>query len=183
MNSSNERAERNTKTEETPVTSLPIGNPIGEDTRIEKSGKNDVISSSPEDNALPDSERANLQWEIEKFLANFTFFLDLSWKALGLFFAILGGILAIYFGKDSSNKDVIKFLLVAPLIMSIILSLIFFASGKLWMNLIPKIDDIAKKLEMTTTPNFRLLTSLFYVFGLTLIATAAGLIWLIGRLV
>ncbi len=105
---------------------------------------------------------AKLRWEYEQFLAKFMFFLDLGWKAVGLFYAILGGILAIYFAKESSNKDVVKFLLYAPLIMSIILSFIFSASGFVWVNRIPKVDEIVKKLEMTTTPNFRILTSVFF---------------------
>lgn len=183
MNSSNERAGRNAKTEKIPVTSSPPGNPSGEDTRIEKSSKNDVTSSSPEEKALPGFERDRLQWEFEKFLANFTFFLDLALKAVGLFYAILGGILSIYFAKDSKNEDVVKFLLFAPLFMSIILGLAFLIGGFLWQGATPKANDIANKLGMTTAPNFKLLTWLLYVFGLTFLATGAGLIWLIYRLV
>jgi len=104
-------------------------------------------------------------------------------KAVGLFYAILGGILSIYFAKDSKNEDVVKFLLVAPLIMSIILGLAFLIGGYLWQGATPRAKDIADKLKMTTAPNFNLLTWLLYVFGLTFLATGAGLIWLIYRLV
>ncbi len=134
-------------------------------------------------NVMKDSERAKFQWEYEQFLAKFTFFLDLGWKAVGLFYAVLGGILAIYFTKDLKEPSVVKFLLYAPLVISIILSLIFSGCGILWWGLISKVDTIAKvELKMTTTPNFRILTSLFFVFTLALGFTALGLWWLIEQL-
>jgi hypothetical protein len=139
-------------------------------------------SFEEKDNALPDTERTKLQWEFEKFLANFTFFLDLALKAAIFFYAVLGGILSIYFAKDVVNKDVVKFLLYAPLIMSIILTLSFFIGGNLWKGAVPSAKNIADRLEMTTAPDFRLLTWILYVSGFTFLATAAGLLWLIYRL-
>lgn len=157
---------------------------IGGEATIVKSGDTTVSSSSSEDNVIEDSERAMFQWEYEQFLAKFMFFLDLGWKAVGLFYAVLGGILAIYFTKDLKEPDVVKFLLYAPFYMCIILSLIFFGCGILWWGLISKVDDIVNKnLKMTTTPNFRILTSLFFVFTVALGFTAWGLSWLIGRLI
>jgi hypothetical protein len=146
-------------------------------------GENNVSLASSEANAPPDYERAKLQWEFEKFLANFTSFLDLGLKAVVFFYAVLGGILSIYFAKDSANKDVVKFLLYAPLIMSLILTATFFLGAWTWSRAIPNAREIAKRLEMTTTPKFELLTWLLVVFGLTFIATGLGLFWLINRLV
>jgi hypothetical protein len=179
MKSSEGKTEVGTKIKEVEETFNPIVNSTGEQTGVVLSGGNDFTP----DNVLSDTERAKLQWEFEKFLANFTFFLDLGLKAVGLFYAVLGGILSIYFVKDAVNKDVVKFLLYAPLIMSIILGLTFFIGGKLWEGAIPKAKSIANRLGMTTTPDFRLLTWLLYVFGLTFLLTTLGLGWLIFRLV
>jgi len=182
MNSFEEEGTRLTELEETPDMSNQID--VSSEANIVKSGENTNISSPPEDNVIKDSERAKLQWEYEQFLAKFMFFLDLGWKAVGLFYAVLGGILAIYFTKDLKEPSVVKFLLYAPFYMSIILSLIFFGCGILWWRLIPEVNTIAKvKLKMKTIPNFRILTSLFFVFTLALGFTAWGLWWLIGRLV
>lgn len=184
MNSSEKRHSSKTKIQEVFDTSIPTAHgAVGEPKGMVMSGGNALVHPSPEDNAVPDSERAGLQWEFEKFLANFTFFLDLALKAVGLFYAILGGILSIYFAKDSKNEDVVKFLLFAPLIMSIILGLAFLIGGYLWQGAAPRAKDIADKLKMTTAPNFNLLTWLLYVFGFAFLATGAGLIWLIYRLV
>lgn len=151
-----------------------------------KSGENTAVSSSSAGTlgtVITGDERAQLQWEYEQFLAKLMFFLDLGWKAVGLFYAVLGGILAIYFTKDLKEPAVVKFLLYAPLIISISLSLIFFGCGILWWRLISKVEDIVEALKMTTTPNFRILTSLFWVFAVALGFTAWALSWLIGRLI
>jgi hypothetical protein len=183
MAPSNEENSRPTKVDDSFHISEQIKD-SGDEVTIVKSGDKTISSSSSEDNVIKDSERAGFQWEYEQFLAKFTFFLDLGWKAVGLFYAVLGGILAIYFTKEVKEPSVVKFLLYAPFYMSIILSLIFFGCGILWWRLISKVDPIAKvKLKMTTTPNFKILTSLFFVFTFALGFTAWGLWWLIEQLV
>jgi hypothetical protein len=128
-----------------------------------------------------DEERVKLQWQYEQFYAQFMFLLDLGWKAVGLFYAVLGGILIVSFAKDPSDKHVIKFLLYAPYCMSITLSAIFLFCGVLWLFRIRKFNTKVASLYMTTL-NFHFLNLLYFVFGGVLAGTTCGLRWLIEQL-
>ncbi|HLM01774.1 MAG TPA: hypothetical protein VK400_12020 [Pyrinomonadaceae bacterium] len=145
MSSSEKKDTQPTRVQE----NLDVSNQTNASSEAEN-GKSDEAKSNfslSENKDIRDKKRIKLQWKYEQFYAQFMFLLDLGWKAVGLFYAILGGILVLSFAKESSAKDVIKFLLYAPLFMSIILSVIFFFCGVLWLFSICKFNKIFAPLR------------------------------------
>jgi hypothetical protein len=180
--SANRESKRNIKTKETNfLTSLTSGNvnqqviPKQTKTVDDEAKLSDIIST--------DSEIAELKWELEKHLENFRFFLDLGLKAVGLFYAILGGILSIYFAKTTDkNNEVVKVLLWVPFLISMILGVFFLIGAKLMKDAAIKLDDISKTLKMIKSPDFSILTWLLLVFGISFFVTGGTLVWLYYRL-
>jgi uncharacterized membrane protein YhaH (DUF805 family) len=128
---------------------------------------------------VSDDELKHLKWEVDKHLENFRFFLDLSLKAVVLFYAIVGGILSILFSKKpGETSPVVTILLYAPLFMSLILGVAFFVGARYWHDATRKIRPVVRIL-MLKVPDFQLLTGLLIVFGVSFIASAGALVWLL----
>ncbi len=127
---------------------------------------------------VSDDELKHLKWEVDKHLENFRFFLDLSLKAVVLFYAIVGGILSILFSKKPDETPVVTILLYAPLFMSLILGVAFFFGARYWHDATRKIRPVVRIL-MLKVPDFQLLTGLLIVFGVSFIASAGALVWLL----
>jgi hypothetical protein len=129
------------------------------------------------DTSLPEEK---LKWELEKYLKLYEFYFDIALKAVGLFAAIVGTILSIYFGKDA-DPNVKRFLLQAPLIVSMVLGGIFIVGGMWWWRVSAKEKWIARHLKMVQLPEIAVLTYLLWVFGILFFAVAYGLSWLMSR--
>ncbi len=132
------------------------------------------------DSELPNDTRDKLKWELEEHLSLFKFYSDLALKAVGLFAAIVGAILSIYFGKDA-DPYVKRFLLQAIFVMSLIMGSLFIGCGALWFRTALKAKQIAKKLEMIRFPDVIYLSYLLWLFGILFFVVAGGLDWLKSR--
>jgi hypothetical protein len=130
-----------------------------------------------------DTEKSDFRWKFERHSENFRFFIDQGLKAVGLFYAIVGGIISIYFARGPErNNDVLKALLGAPLVLSLVLGLTFIVGGFLWRSATNKISPASGISRMTNVLNFGLVTWLAWIFGVLFLATGGALIWLIRRL-
>ena len=138
----------------------------------------------PNTGALSEAESADLKWEVGVHMENFRFFLDLGLKAVVLFYAIAGGILSVYFAKNTEkNNEVLKILLWIPFIVSMILGTGFFVGAGLMKKATRDLTHLCRKAQMKKIPDFPLLTWLFVVFGALFFVTGAALVWLYYRLV
>lgn len=143
-----------------------------------------VISSINSDaDSWTDADKADFKWKFEKHSENFRFFIEQGLKAVGLFYAIVGGILSIYFAKEpDKNDEVLKVLLWAPFVISLVLGFTFIVGGILWRNATNEIIPPADRPRTTNVLNFGLLTWLAWIFGLLFFAIGGALVWLIYRL-
>jgi hypothetical protein len=181
--SEDEEAKRSTRTGKPSHTANPPSGDSNEQGILIDSGKSPAAISNLKEDCVTDSEEARLKWELEKHLENFRFFLDLGLKAVGLFYAILGGILSIYFAKAADkNAEVMKVLLWVPFLISVILGVIFLIGARLMRDATIKLNDISRNLRMRKPPDFSLLTWLLVVFGASFLVTGASLVWLYYRL-
>lgn len=141
-----------------------------------------VSPNSPVE-TVADTEKADFRWKFENHSKNFRFFIDQGLKAVGLFYAIVGGIISIYFSRDpGKNTEVLKILLGVPFVLSLVLGVTFVAGAELWRRATKKIIPTARVSTMTNVLNFGLLNWLAWVFGVLFLVTGGALFWLISKL-
>jgi hypothetical protein len=129
-----------------------------------------------------EDEDINPEWEINEHSRNYRFFFDFALKAIGLYFAIIYGMLSIIGRDPSPNREVLKFLFAFSFGMSVILFCSFTIGGWLWRRATKKIKPIAKK-KMKYAPDFALLYWLLWLYGTAILAVGIALLILLNRLV
>ncbi|MDT4953152.1 MAG: hypothetical protein QOJ02_1290 [Acidobacteriota bacterium] len=141
------------------------------------------LATSGTDNVpspLADEERAKLQKEYDVHIHSYEFYLEYGLKAVAVFYAVIGGILSIYFsGNRRVDSSVLIILLGLPVFMSVILGLTFLWGAKKWRKMSEHIQKIADKLGIERPPDIVLLTYLLWIFGFLYIVTGGALLWLI----
>jgi hypothetical protein len=132
---------------------------------------------------LTQEEKAELEKEYERYTHAHEFYFTLSLQAVAFFYAIVGGILSIYFGGSGKvNRDVIRILLGVPILMSVILGVAFVYGGFLWRDVTKYIHGIAGMLKIIRVTNVELLTYLLWGFGLLFLGVGGALFWLMRGL-
>jgi hypothetical protein len=114
-------------------------------------------------------QRREFQWqEYKNYLDLYKYYLDLGLKAVVFFYLLTGGTLAFYL----PNKDVpyIKFSLLVPIFISVILGLVFIYGAMLWRNVTRKVIEIIEELnknDLNCRPrtDIHLLSVLLILFG------------------
>ncbi len=130
-----------------------------------------------------EEEKAKWEKEIDRLYRAYESHLDLGLKAVGFFYAILGGILSIYFsGSGRISRDVVIVLLGLPILMSIILGSIFLYGDWLWRSEVAFIREKAEEFKVRIWLKVELLSYALRIFGLLFFIVGAFLIWLITRL-
>lgn len=131
---------------------------------------------------LNPEEKAALGKEYASYLRAHEFYFTLSLQAVAFFYAIVGGILSIYFAGEGKDKDpVLVILLGVPLVMSVILGGAFVVGGYLWRNVAKHVECVARMLRIIRVPDVELLTYLLWLFGFLFLVVGGGLTWLITR--
>jgi hypothetical protein len=132
--------------------------------------------------------RIEFKWrEYDTHINLYKFYLDLALKVNGFFYLILGGVLTIYFSKDSERRDiaVILFLLL-PIAMSAVLGVIFIHGANLWKKITERINRIKTELSLYAgvekAPDVRLLYQLLRVFAIFFFIVFIALIVLMAHL-
>ncbi|MDQ1637663.1 MAG: hypothetical protein QOF62_1002 [Pyrinomonadaceae bacterium] len=139
--------------------------------------------TNSEADILTAAEKADFRWKFERHSENFRFFIAQGLKAVGLFYAIVGGIISIYFSREPDrNNDVLKVLLGAPFVLSLVLGITFVVGGFLWRSATNRIIPTTGVSRMTNVLNFGLVTWLAWIFGVLFFALGGSLIGLIFRL-
>jgi hypothetical protein len=124
--------------------------------------------------------KEELKWELEQHLSLFKDYSDLAVKAVGIFAAVVGGILSISFTLGS-NPDVKRLLLQAAYVMSLIMGGISIVCGFLWFRVSNEARWIGKQLKMVKFPDIIYLSYLLWVFAVLFFVAAAGVDWLKGK--
>lgn len=96
--------------------------------RLEREGTSEaVIASEKETHKTPTPEDiARWTKEFDRLNRSLEFHTDYGLKAVAFFYAVLGGILSVFFGKDLEFRSASIVLLGVPIIMSWILGYYFF---------------------------------------------------------
>lgn len=105
------------------------------------------------------------KWEIEQHLSLFKGYSDLAIKSVGIFAAVVGGILSISF-TVGGNADVKRLLLQAAFIMSLIMCGIFFFCGFLWFRVSNEANWIGRQIKMIKFPGIIYLSYLLWLFAI-----------------
>lgn len=126
----------------------------------------------------PPSETEILWRQYANHVDLYKFYLDVTLKALGFYYAITGAIISYYFAHQSDRRMV--FALLLPIVMSVALATIF-GYGAVLMNAIrEEVFSIAKKLKLDTGVEVRVLAIALWMYAGVLALTAVGLAVLFG---
>ncbi len=151
--------------------------PIREFTGLEKSGTNRVIPP------LTEEKRERFHKEYRDHVRSYEFYLEYGLKAVAVFYAVIGGILSIYFSRNRQvNRSVIQVLLGLPILMSGILGGTFLWGAYKWCKMSKHVKRLARRLGIHRTPDIVLLTYLLLIFGSLYILTGGALWWLMWQL-
>jgi hypothetical protein len=126
------KSKHKTQTKESIDSSLSGAGAIPEQGSIAQPEHTVIGLINPEADSWTDADKADFKWKFEKHSENFRFFIEQGLKAVGLFYAIVGGILSIYFAKEpDKNDEVLKVLLWAPLVISLVLGFTFIGGDSM----------------------------------------------------
>ena len=160
-----------------PLMSVAPQNSVGEGGALEIAKETDAFPVNNEE------EKAKWEKEIDLLHRAYEFHLDFALKAVGFFYAILGGILSIYFsGSGKISRDVVIVLLGLPILMSIILGGLFLYGGWVWHDRMRLIREKAKKNNIEIWLKVELVSNALWIFGSLFFIVCGFLIWLITRL-
>ena len=157
---------------------------VGEATSLESMNNTDVLQMNNEEEKV-NNEEEKAKWEkiVDVLHRSYEFHLDFALKAVGFFYAILGGILSIYFsGSGRISREVVIVLLGLPILMSIILGSIFLYGGWLWNSEVTSIRKGAEEFKIKIWLKVELLGYALRIFGSLFFIVFFFLIWLITRL-
>ncbi|HEX7997702.1 MAG TPA: hypothetical protein VF528_04880 [Pyrinomonadaceae bacterium] len=149
----------------------------------------------PADRILPSflspEDRTNLEKEYDRHIHFYEFYLEYGLKSVAVYYAVVGGILSIYYAAGGQiNKAVIGVLLFLSLLMSLALGVTFIWGRMKWQKMEKHINELAEQLKiikhpdvnLLKPPDIKLLTFLLLLFGVLYFVTAAALGWLIRQL-
>ncbi|MDQ3799618.1 MAG: hypothetical protein M3384_09220 [Acidobacteriota bacterium] len=124
-----------------------------------------------------DKEKSRkLEWEMDKHLSLFKDYFDYAIKIVGIFAAIVGGILTIaYSTQISLEPEAKKILLTAIVVMSYIMGGIFMLGAVLWYLVVTEMKWIARQIEMIKLPAVGYLSLLLVIFSFLFFAFAFAL--------
>jgi hypothetical protein len=103
----------------------------------------------------------------------YKFYMDLTVKVNLFYYAITGAILSFYFAHPSNT--LIKYSLYLPILMSLILSAVFFYGAHLMPILRRDLFYIRDKLGLTTAPDLGILTIVLRAFAFLFVIVAFSL--------
>jgi hypothetical protein len=116
----------------------------------------------------------DLKWrQYATHIELYKFYLDLSFKAFGFYYAVTGAILSFYFAHEADSR--IKLALLLPIAMSVSLGGLFIYGGRILGKVRDEVFAIASKLQLETGPDLRVLSVTLYVFATVIGATAVAL--------
>jgi hypothetical protein len=128
---------------------------------------------------LSQEDRARFQKEYDVHIHSYEFYLEYGLKAVAVFYAVIGGILSVYFGSSRRvDGSVLIVLLGLPVLMSLILGTTFLWGACKWHRMSKHIKRLVRRLRIHKPPDIVLLTSLLLIFGSLYILTGGALLWL-----
>lgn len=139
----------------------------------------------------PISERVNVndltpeiaKEEFARLNSSFEFYLEFGLKAVAFFYAVLGGVLSIYFGLSEGFHSAIIILLGVPILISLVLGYYFIRGAQLWRKHTVYLCQLAGKLSIERQPDVEYLGKLLRAFGALFFVTSISLLLLLGRVV
>jgi hypothetical protein len=109
----------------------------------------------------------------------YKFYLDIGLKANAFFYAITGGILSFYLAH--SKEPLMKFALILPVAMSLVLAALFFY-GASRLGVTRKDEErLLKELELGVAVEINLLTHFLRGSAVILLLVAAAIVYLLCR--
>lgn len=130
-----------------------------------------------------EEEKAKLKDQYAQHMEDYRFYLDFGLKANGVFYAVVGAILSLYFGNNPNlDKGLVLFFLLVPIIISLILGVVCLVGAWLWGGVSKKFYTIAEVLEIVIVHRVGILTCLLCIFGILFLGIAAALIFLMRYL-
>jgi hypothetical protein len=105
----------------------------------------------------------------------YKFYLELSVKVNVFYYAITGSILAYYF--QHASDGVARYGLFLPIAFSLAIGGVFFYGASQLKVVRQELFAIRDKLGLETAPEMMVLIVFLYAFGVILLCTGAGLVW------
>ncbi len=115
--------------------------------------------------------------QYQQHIDTYKFYLSITVKIMGLYFAVTGAMLSFYF--TNSTIESAKLALYLPWIMSVGLFLLFAAG--VYLNSITRKDvfNIRDKLNLQVSPELGVLTLLLIIFSIVLFVCIIGISYVI----
>ncbi|HKO35056.1 MAG TPA: hypothetical protein VJV21_01170 [Pyrinomonadaceae bacterium] len=127
-------------------------------------------------NATNDAPSSDLLWkQYELHVDLYKHLLELTLKFNGFYWVGTGAVLSFYFSK--SNEPMIKYALLFPVLVSVLL-VPFFASGVVLLNVTRKhIYNLSARMGLYIAPEINVLGALLASTAFLLIIVAGSLLW------
>lgn len=122
-------------------------------------------------------DRELLWRQYHSYLELYKYYLELSLKGNVFFYLITGSILTFYF--TNSNKPLVKYSLILPVVMSLALGAAFLLGAHSTRELGMDFIDLSSRLGFRTCPRVKILIFLLYSFGSIFIIVALAMLMLI----
>ena len=131
-----------------------------------------------------EEEKAKLKDQYAQHMDDYRFYLDFGLKANGVFYAVLGTILSLYFGNNPNlDRGLVIFFLLVPIVIGFILGVVFLVGARLWGQVSKKFYAIAEVLETVIVHQVGILTWLLRIFGTLFLGIGVALILLMIYLI
>jgi hypothetical protein len=119
-------------------------------------------------------DKVDLLWrQYQQHIDTYKFYLEISVKLMGVYFAVSGAMLSFYFTHTSI--DGAKFALYLPWLMSIGLWFLFTIGAFLSKVIRNDVFALRDSLKLEVAPDLGILTTLLWIFSLIMVACITGL--------
>lgn len=126
-----------------------------------------------------DDEKVKLEKQYARHMDDYRFYLDFGLKATGVFYAVLGTTLSLYFSNNPNlDRGLVIFFLLVPIAVSLILGGVCLAGAILWGCVSKYFYTIAEVVEIVMVHQVGVLTWLLSIFGVLFVCIGIALILL-----
>ncbi len=131
-----------------------------------------------------EEEKVKLEEQYARHMDDYRFYLDFGLKANGVFYAVLGTTLSLYFSNNPNlDKGLVIFFLLVPIIVSMVLGGVCLVGAYLWGRVSKNFYTIAEVIEIVIVHQVGILTWLLCIFGGLFLGIGIALICLMRYLI
>jgi len=133
---------------------------------------------------ITEEEKVKLRDQYAQHLDAYKFYLDFGLKVNGVFYAVVGTTLSLYFSNNANlDRGLVIFFLLVPIIVSLILGGVCLVGAYFWGGVSKNFYTIAEVIEIVIVHKVGILTCLLYIFGVLFLGIGVALIFLMAYLI